>query len=67
MTDFEKILLDEVAALPSSRRADVQALIRYLRISLMDEDEIERRYDQAVVNIRETAQLDTNRQRIYNE
>jgi hypothetical protein len=55
MTDFEKTLLDEVAALPKSRRADVLAFVRYLRISLMDENEIDLQYDRAVTDIRETA------------
>lgn len=55
MTNFEQTLLDEVAALPGSRRADVLAFVRYLRISLMDEVELERRYDAAIQKIRETA------------
>jgi len=55
MTDFEKTLLQEVAALPKSRRADVLAFVRYLRISLMDDDEMERRHDAAIQEIRETA------------
>lgn len=55
MTNFEQTLLDEVAALPGSRRADVLAFVRYLRISLMDEAELERRYDAAIQKIRETA------------
>jgi hypothetical protein len=45
-----------VAALPQARRADVLAFARYLRISLMDGDELERRYDAARQNIRDTAQ-----------
>lgn len=55
MTKFEETLLQEVAALPKSRRADVLAFVRYLRISLMDEDEVERKYDAAIKKIRETA------------
>ena len=55
MTDFERTLLQEVAALPKSRRADVLAFVRYLRISLMDDDEMETRYDAAIQEIRETA------------
>jgi len=55
MTSFEQTLLQEIAALPPSRRADVLAFVRYLRISLMDETEIERRFDIAVKKIRETA------------
>ncbi len=56
MTDFEQTLLREVAALPQARRADVLAFVRYLRISLMDDDELERRYDVALQVIRETVQ-----------
>lgn len=56
MTDFEQTLLREVAALPQARRADVLAFVRYLRISLMDDDELEVRYDAALQSIRETAQ-----------
>jgi hypothetical protein len=55
MTDFEETLLREVAALPASRRADVLAFVRYLRLSLMDDAELERRYDAAIEKIRETA------------
>ncbi len=55
MTNFDETLLREVAALPKSRRADVLAFVRYLRLSLMDDDELERRYDAAVEQIRETA------------
>ena len=55
MTNFEQTLLQEVAALPKSRRADVLAFVRYLRISLMDDNELERQYDTAIKNIRRTA------------
>jgi hypothetical protein len=55
MTSFEQTLLQEVATLPESRRADVLAFVRYLRLSLMDDEELERRYDAAIVKIRETA------------
>jgi alpha-D-ribose 1-methylphosphonate 5-triphosphate diphosphatase PhnM len=55
MTNFEQTLLKEVAALPGSRRADVLAFVRYLRISLMDDTEMERQFDAAIKTIRETA------------
>jgi len=42
--------------LPKARRADVLAFVRYLRISLMDDTELERRYDAAIKNVRETAE-----------
>ena len=56
MTDFEETLLKEVAALPLARQADVLTFARYLRISLMDDAEVERRFDTAIEKIRETAQ-----------
>ena len=55
MTNFERTLLQEVARLPKSRRADVLAFIRFLRLSTMDDSELERSYDDAIVKIRETA------------
>jgi hypothetical protein len=55
VTSFEQTLLQEVAALPEARRADVLTFVRYLRLSLMEEDELERRYDAAIGTIRETA------------
>lgn len=55
MTNFEQTLLKEVAALPKSRRADVLAFVRYLRLGLMDDNELDASYDTAVKKIRETA------------
>jgi hypothetical protein len=55
VTNFEATLLREVSALPQSRRSDVLAFVRYLRISLMDDEETERRYDTAICMIRNTA------------
>ena len=55
MTNFEQTLLQEVATLPESKRADVLAFVRFLRLSLMDDVELERRYDAAIEKIRETA------------
>ena len=55
MTSFEQILLQEVATLPESRRADVLAFVRYLRLTLAEDSEIEARYDAAIATIRETA------------
>lgn len=55
MTNFEQILLQEVATLPESRRADVLAFVRYLRPTLAEDAEIEDRYDAAIAKIRETA------------
>ena len=55
MTNFEQILLQEVATLPESRRVDVLAFVRYLRLTLAEDSEIEARYDAAIATIRETA------------
>ena len=55
MTSFEQILLQEVATLPESRRADVLAFVRYLRLTLAEDSEIESRFDAAIATIRETA------------
>jgi len=55
MTTFEKTLLQEVSSLPASRRADVLAFVRYLKISLVDEDKLEQEYDQAILDARKTA------------
>jgi len=56
MTGYERTLLQEIANLPESRRADVLAFVRYLRLSLMDDAELERSYDAAIAPIRETAE-----------
>ena len=55
MTNFEQILLQEVATLPESQRADVLAFVRYLRLTLAEDSEIEERFDAAIAKIRETA------------
>jgi hypothetical protein len=55
MTDFEQILLKEVATLPESRRADVLAFVRFLKISIRDDGALEREYDEAIKDARETA------------
>jgi len=55
MTDFEQTLLKEVATLPESRRTDVLAFIRFLKISIRDDAELEREFDEAIKDARETA------------
>ena len=55
MTSFEQTVLKELAALPQSRRTDVLAFIRFLKISLMDEEKLEREYDEAIQDARATA------------
>ena len=53
MTNFEQTLLQEVANLPESRRADVLAFVRYLKLSISSEElEIEKRFDKALKSIR---------------
>jgi hypothetical protein len=56
MTTFEQTLLREVATLPESRQADVLAFIRFLKISLKDDSELEREFDEALKDARATAQ-----------
>jgi hypothetical protein len=55
MTSFEQTVLKELAALPQSRRVDVLTFIRFLKISLMDEEKLEREYDEAIKDARATA------------
>ena len=55
MTDFEQTLLKEVATLPESRRADVLAFIRFLKISIRDDEALEREYDEAIKDAHATA------------
>ena len=55
MTTFEQTLLREVATLPEARQADVLAFIRFLKISIKDDSELEREYDEAIKDARATA------------
>jgi hypothetical protein len=55
MTTFEQTLLREVATLPESRQADVLAFIRFLKISIRDDGELEREFDEAIKDARATA------------
>jgi len=56
MTEFEQTLLKEVATLPESRRADVLAFVRFLKISLPDEEQIRADFKEALKDARATAQ-----------
>ena len=56
MTEFEQTLLKEVATLPESRRADVLAFVRFLKISLTDEEQIRADFKEALKDARATAQ-----------
>ena len=55
MTNFEQALLREVSTLPESRQADVLAFIRFLKISIKDDGELEREFDEAIKDARATA------------
>ena len=56
MTKFEETLLQEVAALPRNRRADVLAFVRFLKLSIPDEElSLETRFDKALKSIRARA------------
>lgn len=55
MTDFEQTLLKEVATLPEARRADVLAFVRFLKISLPDEEKIRADFKKALEDARATA------------
>ena len=55
MTNFEETLLREVSTLPESRRADVLAFVRFLKISMKDDEELEREYDEAIKDARASA------------
>jgi len=54
MTTFEQTLLREVATLPESRRADVLAYVRFLKLGLTDDkEEIVKRFDESWQKVRE--------------
>ncbi len=55
MTAFEQTLLREVSTLPASRQADVLAFIRFLKISLPDEEKIRQDFKGALKDARATA------------
>lgn len=56
MTTFEQTLLREVSTLPAARQADVLAFVRFLKISLPDEEKIREEFKEALKDARETAQ-----------
>jgi hypothetical protein len=56
MNEFEQTLLQELSTLPESRRADVLAFIRYLKLSIPGgELEIEKRLEKSLKSIRARA------------
>ena len=56
MIEFEQTLLQEVATLPKNRHADVLAFVRYLKLSIPNEEmELEKQFDRALKSIRSRA------------
>jgi hypothetical protein len=55
MTSFEQALLREVSTLPESRQIDVLAFIRFLKITLPDNEKIRQDFKAALTDARETA------------
>ena len=56
MNTFEQTLLREVSTLPESRQADVLAFIRFLKISLPNEEKIKEDFKEALKDARTTAE-----------
>jgi hypothetical protein len=53
MTDFVQTILQEISTLPKSRHPDVLAFIRYLKLSVPDDEmELEKRFEQSLKSIR---------------
>lgn len=56
MTELEQTIMREISTLPESRRADVLAFIRFLKLSIpRDRKEIEERFDKSLKSIRARA------------
>ncbi|MHB8777411.1 MAG: hypothetical protein ACYC6R_06570 [Anaerolineales bacterium] len=55
MTTFEQTLLREIATLPESRQVDVLAFVRFLKISLPNEEKVRDDFKDALKNARATA------------
>lgn len=56
MTDFEQTLLREIATLPESRQADVLAFVRFLKVSLPNEEKVKEDFKEALKDARATAE-----------
>jgi len=56
MTTFEQTLLREVATLPESRQADVLAFVRFLKISLPNEEKVRDDFKEALKDARATTE-----------
>jgi hypothetical protein len=56
MTNLEQTIMREISTLPETRRADVLAFIRYLKLSIpSDQKELEERFDKSLKSIRARA------------
>ena len=56
MTNLEQTIMIEISTLPETRRADVLAFIRYLKLSIpSDRKELEERFDKSLKSIRARA------------
>ncbi len=56
MTQLEQTIMREISTLPESRRADVLAFIRFLKLSIpKDRKEIEERFEKSLKSIRARA------------
>lgn len=56
MTEIEQTIIREISTLPESRRADVLAFIRFLKLSIpRDRKEIEERFEKSLKSIRARA------------
>lgn len=56
MTEIEQTIMREISTLPESRRADVLAFIRFLKLSIpRDRKEIEERFEKSLKSIRARA------------
>jgi hypothetical protein len=56
MTNFEETLLREVPTLPESRQADVLAFVRFLKVSLPNEEVVREDFKEALKDAQATAQ-----------
>lgn len=56
MTTFEQTLLRELSTLPEERHADVLAFVRFLKISLSNDEKIEAEFEEALKDARTTAE-----------
>lgn len=56
MTNLEQTIMREIATLPQARLTDVLAFVRFLKVSLPDEEKIRSDFKAALADARATAQ-----------